>query len=157
MISILNFKKNFPKILFKRNKNSLDCANGAGYKAAPKLLKVLGAKVISIGIKPNGFNINDKCGSTYPSKMCSAVKKYKAHVGISFDGDADRIIMCDEKGKIIDGDQIIAMLANRWKFKRILKGGVVGTLMSNYGLENFLRNEKIKFYRSKLEIDMSKN
>ena len=82
--------------------------------------------------------------------MCSAVKKYKAHVGISFDGDADRIIMCDEKGKIIDGDQIIAMLANRWKFKRILKGGVVGTLMSNYGLENFLRNEKIKFYRSKV-------
>ncbi len=144
-------KKNFPKNFHLRGtKIVLDCANGAGYKAAPKLLKDLGAKVISIGIKPNGFNINDKCGSTYPSKMCSAVKKYKAHVGISFDGDADRIIMCDEKGKIIDGDQIIAMLANRWKFKRILKGGVVGTLMSNYGLENFLRNEKIKFYRSKV-------
>ena len=82
--------------------------------------------------------------------MCSAVKKNKAQVGISFDGDADRIIMCDEKGKIIDGDQIIAMLARRWKSKRILRGGVVGTLMSNYGLENFLRNEKIKFYRSKV-------
>ncbi len=144
-------KKNFPKNFhLKGTKIVLDCANGAGYKAAPKLLKDLGAKVISIGIKPNGLNINDKCGSTYPSRMCSAVKKYKAHVGISFDGDADRIIMCDEKGKIIDGDQIIAMLAKRWKSKRILKGGVVGTLMSNYGLENFLRNEKIKFYRSKV-------
>ena len=144
-------RKNFPKNFhLKGTKIVLDCANGAGYKAAPKLLNDLGAKVISIGIKPNGLNINDKCGSTYPSRMCSAVKKYKAHVGISFDGDADRIIMCDEKGKIIDGDQIIATLAKRWKSKGILKGGVVGTLMSNYGLENFLRNEKIKFYKSKV-------
>ena len=116
--------------------------------AAPKLLIELGAKVFSIGVNPNGFNINYKCGSTYPYKIQAAVKKYKAHVGISFDGDADRIIMCDEKGKIIDGDQIIAMLARRWKLKKILKGGVIGTLMSNYGLQNFLRNEKIKFYRS---------
>ena len=114
------------------------------------MLKNLGAKVISIGIKPNGFNINDKCGSTYPFKIQSAVKKHKAHVGISFDGDADRIIMCDEKGKIIDGDQIIAMLARRWKSKKILKGGVIGTLMSNYGLEKFLKKEKIKFFRSKV-------
>ena len=82
--------------------------------------------------------------------MQSAVKKFKAHVGISFDGDADRIIMCDEKGKIIDGDQIIAMLARRWKSKKILKGGVVGTLMSNYGLEKFLKSEKIKFFRSQV-------
>ena len=128
----------------------MDCANGAGYKAAPKLLRQLGAKVISIGIKPNGFNINDKCGSTCPSKIQSVVRKFKAHVGIAFDGDADRIIMCDERGKIIDGDQIIAMLAQRWKSKKILKGGVIGTLMSNYGLEIFLRNEKIKFFRSKV-------
>ncbi len=82
------------------------------------MLKKLGARVISIGVKPNGFNINDKCGSTYPFKIQSAVKKHKAHVGISFDGDADRIIMCDEKGKIINGDQIIAMLAKRWKMKK---------------------------------------
>jgi len=144
-------RKNFPKNFhLKGTKIVLDCANGAGYKAAPKLLKDLGAKVLSIGVQPNGLNINDKCGSTYPSKICSAVKKFKAHVGISFDGDADRIIMCDEKGKIIDGDQIIAMLARRWKSKKILKGGVIGTLMSNYGLENFLRNEKIKFYRSRV-------
>ena len=134
----------------KGTKIVLDCANGAGYKAAPKLLKELGAKVVSIGVKPNGFNINEKCGSMHPSKIRSAVRKFKAHVGISFDGDADRIIMCDEKGKIIDGDQIIAMLARRWKSKGILKGGVIGTLMSNYGLENFLKGEKIKFYRSKV-------
>ncbi len=144
-------KDNFPNnFSLKGTKIVLDCANGACYKAAPKLLEDLGAKVISIGIKPNGLNINDKCGSTYPSKIRIAVKKYKAHAGISFDGDGDRIIMCDEKGKIIDGDQIIAMLARRWKLKRILKGGVVGTLMSNYGLEKFLKSEKIKFSRSKV-------
>ena len=144
-------KNNFPKDFhLNGTKIVLDCANGAGYKSAPKLLEELGAKVISIGVKPNGLNINDKCGSTYPSKIRSAVKKFKAHIGISFDGDADRIIMCDENGRIIDGDQIIAMLARRWKTKKILKGGVVGTLMSNYGLENFLSKEKIKFMRSKV-------
>ena len=144
-------KKNFPNNFHLRGtKIVLDCANGACYKAAPKLLKELGARVISIGVKPNGFNINEKCGSTYPSKIKSAVKKFKAHVGIAFDGDADRIIMCDEKGKIVDGDQIIAMLAHRWKSKRILRGGVIGTLMSNYGLEKFLKNEKIRFFRSKV-------
>ncbi len=142
-------KNNFPKNFnLKGIKIVLDCANGACYKAAPKLLKDLGAKVLPIGIKPDGLNINKKCGSTYPSKIKKAVKKFKAHVGISFDGDADRIIMCDEKGKIIDGDQIIAMLAKRWKLKKILKGGVVGTLMSNFGLEKFLKKEKIKFVRS---------
>jgi len=144
-------KKNFPKNYnLKGTKIVLDCANGAAYKAAPALLKNLGAKVISIGINPNGFNINEKCGSTDPSKIQSYVKKNKAHVGISFDGDADRIIMCDENSKIIDGDQIIAMLARRWKMKKILKGGVVGTLMSNYGLENFLKKENIKFTRTKV-------
>jgi len=142
-------KKNFPKNFHLRGtKIVLDCANGAGYIAAPKLLKNLGAKIIPIGTKPNGFNINEKCGSTYPLKMQIAVKKYKANAGISFDGDADRIIMCDENSKLIDGDQIIAMLAQRWKEKKILKGGVVGTLMSNYGLEKFLKSKKIKFYRS---------
>ena len=144
-------KSNFPKnFRLKGMKIVIDCANGASYKAAPKLLRDLGAKIISIGIKPNGLNINKKCGSTYPSKLKFAVKKYKANVGISFDGDADRIIMCDENGKIIDGDQIIAMLARRWKSKKILKGGVIGTLMSNFGLEKFLKNEKIRFYRSKV-------
>ena len=142
-------KKNFPKnFKLKGTRIVLDCANGAGYIAAPKLLKSLGAKIFSFGVKPNGLNINDKCGSTYPYKIQSAVRKYKADVGISFDGDADRIIMCDENSKIIDGDQIIAMLACRWKSKKILKGGVIGTMMSNYGLETFLKNAKIKFFRS---------
>ena len=144
-------KNNFPKnFKLDGTKIVLDCANGASYKAAPKLLEELGAKVIALGVDPNGLNINQKCGSTYPAKLKSAVKKYGAHVGISFDGDADRIIMSDEKGKIIDGDQIIAMLAKRWKLKKILKGGVIGTLMSNLGLQNFLKKEKIKFYRSKV-------
>tara|TARA_B100000886_G_scaffold65304_1_gene40891 strand:- start:1096 stop:2427 length:1332 start_codon:yes stop_codon:yes gene_type:complete len=144
-------KNNFPKNYnLKGVKVVLDCANGAGYKAAPKLLKELGAKVIPIGINPNGLNINDKCGSTFPLRIKSAVKKFRAHVGISFDGDADRIIMCDENGKIIDGDQIIAMLAKRWKIKKILKGGVIGTQMSNFGLERFLKKEKITFLRAKV-------
>jgi len=142
-------KKNFPKN-FNLNKMKIviDCANGAGYKAGSKLLSSLGAKVISIGIKPDGLNINNKCGSTYPNKIQSAVKKYKAHLGIALDGDADRIILCDEKGKIIDGDQILAMLAKRWKEKKILRGGVVGTFMSNYGLEQFFKSQKIKFIRA---------
>ena len=144
-------KSNFPKNFnLKGTKIVLDCANGACNQAAPKLLSELGAKVITIGVKPNGLNINSKCGSTYPSKMKFFVKNYNANLGISFDGDADRIIMCDEKGKIIDGDQIIAMLARRWKFKKILRGGVIGTLMSNYGLEQFLKKEHIKFFRAKV-------
>ncbi len=142
-------KKNFTKEFNLRGlRIVIDCANGAGYKAGPELLKSLGAKVITIGVKPNGININKKCGSTYPNKIKSAVKKNKAHLGISLDGDADRIIMCDEKGNIIDGDQIIAALAIRWKSKKMLKGGVVGTLMSNYGLEKLFKDEKIKFIRA---------
>ena len=142
-------RKNFPSD-FKLDgmKIVLDCANGASYKSAPTLLSQLGAKVISVGVSPNGLNINHKCGSTYPFKIQSVVKKHKAKLGISFDGDADRIIMCDENSKIIDGDQIIAMLATRWKKKKILKGGVIGTLMSNYGLEIFLKKEKIRFIRA---------
>ena len=108
----------------------------------------MGAKVIAIGVHPNGLNINKNCGSTFPNKIRSAVKKYNAHIGISLDGDADRIIMCDEKSNIIDGDQIIAALATRWKNKKMLKGGVVGTLMSNYGLEKFFKKEGIKFIRA---------
>jgi len=142
-------KKNFPKDFNLRGlRIVIDCANGAGYKAGPELLKSLGAKVFSIGIKPNGFNINKNCGSTFPNKVRLAVKRYKAHIGISLDGDADRIIMCDEKGTIIDGDQIIAAIAVRWKRKKMLRGGVIGTLMSNYGLEKFFKLQNIKFLRS---------
>ena len=142
-------KKKIPKTFKLKNmKIVLDCANGAGYKSAPKMIKFLGAKLTIIGDKPNGFNINKNCGSTYPNTLQRYVKKYKADLGISLDGDADRIIMCDEKGSIIDGDQIIAALAVLWKKKRILKGGVVGTLMSNYGLEYFFKSKRIKFIRA---------
>jgi len=142
-------KKNFPKDFNLRGlRIVIDCANGAGYKAGPELFKSLGAKVIAIGIKPNGLNINRNCGSTFPNKIKSTVKKHKAHIGIALDGDADRIIMCDETGNIVDGDQIIASLAIRWRKKRMLRGGVIGTLMSNYGLENFLKSKKIRFVRA---------
>ena len=144
-------KENFPKKFnLKGIKIAIDCANGAGYRSGPKLLKSLGAKIYTVGTSPNGLNINHKCGSTYPNKIKSLVKRHKVNLGISLDGDADRIILCDEKGNIIDGDHIIAMLASRWKRKKILKGGVIGTLMSNYGLQNYFRQEKIRFIRAKV-------
>ena len=142
-------KKKIPKkFKLKKIKIALDCANGAGYKTAPKLIKSLGAKLIVIGNKPNGLNINKNCGSTFPNKLRKIVLKHKANLGISLDGDADRVIMCDEKGSIVDGDQIIAAIALQWKNKKILKGGVVGTLMSNYGLEKFFQKQQIKFVRA---------
>ena len=144
-------RKNFPKdFSLKGMKIVIDCANGAGYKSAPKILTELGAKVFTAGVTPNGLNINYKCGSTHPEIIKKSVKKYKADIGIALDGDADRVIMCDEKSQLIDGDQIIAMIAKRWKRKKILKGGVAGTLMSNYGLEIFFSSEKIKFVRAKV-------
>ena len=144
-ILIQNFPKSFS---LKGMKIGIDCANGAAYKSAPKLLRNLGAKVYDIGVSPNGLNINDKCGSTFPGNIKSLVSRKKVDIGISLDGDADRIIVCDENAKVIDGDQIIAMLAKRWQDKKILKGGVVGTLMSNYGLENFFKKNNIKFLRA---------
>ena len=112
-------KKNFPN-RFSLNgfKIALDCANGAGYKSGPKLFKSLGAKIFIDGASPNGININLKCGSTYPKNIQKMVKKYKADLGVSLDGDADRVILCDEKGNIIDGDQIIASIAKRWNQKK---------------------------------------
>ena len=142
-------KSNFPKNFnLKGMKIAIDCANGASYKSGPKLLRGLEAQVFQFGTSPNGFNINDNCGSTFPGKIRYLVKKHKADIGISLDGDADRIIISDEKGNIVDGDQIIAMLAKRWKRKKILKGGVIGTLMSNYGLQKYFDKEKIKFIRA---------
>ena len=144
-------KNNFPSNFSLQGMSIVvDCANGAGYKSAPKILTDLGAKVISIGVKPNGLNINNNCGSTFPEILRKNVKKFNADFGISLDGDADRVIMCDEKAQIINGDQILAMIAKRWKRKKILKGGVIGTLMTNYGLEKFFLSEKINFKRSKV-------
>ena len=142
-------KSNFPKnFSLKGIKIAIDCANGAGYKSGPKIFKSLGAKVYSIGTNPNGLNINSNCGSTFPKKIKYFAIKKKVDLGISLDGDSDRIIVCDEKGKIVDGDQIIAMIALRWKRKKMLKGGVVGTLMSNYGLEKLFKEKNIKFIRA---------
>ena len=142
-------KSNYPKnFTLKGMKIAIDCANGAGYKAGPLLLKSLGAKVFVYGASPNGLNINHNCGSTNPNKIKKIVQKHKAHLGISLDGDADRIIISDSNGKIIDGDQIIASIAKKWRKKKILKNGVVGTLMSNYGLEKYLKDMGIKFFRS---------
>ena len=142
-------KSNFPKnFSLKGLRIAIDCANGAGYKSGPKIFKSLGAQVYDIGTSPNGLNINFNCGSTFPNKIKSFSNKKKVNLGISLDGDADRIIICDENGKIIDGDQIIAMIALRWKRKKILKGGVIGTLMSNYGLEKLFKEKKIKFFRA---------
>ncbi len=144
-------RSNFPNQFNLRGlKIAIDCANGAAYKVGPLLFESLGAQVYKTGINPNGFNINDRCGSTYPNKIRNFTKKNKAHIGISLDGDADRIIICDENGKIVDGDAIIAMLAKRWKKKKILKGGVIGTLMSNFGLEEYFKENKIKFLRSQV-------
>ena len=144
-------RSNFPNQFNLRGlKIAIDCANGAAYKVGPLLFETLGAQVYKTGINPNGFNINERCGSTYPNKIRNFTKKNKAHIGISLDGDADRIIICDENGKIVDGDAIIAMLAKRWKKKKILKGGVIGTLMSNFGLEEYFKKNKIKFLRSQV-------
>jgi len=142
-------KSNFPaSFTLNGMKVAIDCANGAGYKAAPQILQELGATVYPIGIDPDGMNINKQCGSTHPESMRQAVKKHKADLGIALDGDADRLILCDEQGTIVDGDQIIGMIATRWHNKKILKGGVVGTLMSNLGLEQHFKKHNIKFVRA---------
>ena len=117
----------------------IDCAHGAAYKVAPAALWELGAEVIPIGVEPNGLNINEECGSTHPKAMAKAVKEYRADIGIALDGDADRLVICDEKGEVVDGDQIMAIIASSWaETGRLKGGGVVATVMSNLGLERLL-------------------
>jgi phosphoglucosamine mutase len=129
----------------------VDCANGAAYKVAPTALYELGAEVISIGVEPNGANINEECGSTHPQAMAKAVKEYRADVGIAVDGDADRIAICDEKGQLVDGDQILAIIAGAWaKQGRLSGGGVVATVMSNLGLERFMESRGLTLERTKV-------
>ncbi len=129
----------------------IDCANGAAYKVAPEALHELGAEVIPIGIAPNGFNINDDCGSTAPAAMQRAVREYRADIGIALDGDADRLVICDEKGQVVDGDQIMALIAGEWARQGLLRGGgVVATVMSNLGLERFLRERNLNLERTQV-------
>jgi phosphoglucosamine mutase len=145
-------KATFPRRL---NLNGLrivvDCANGAAYKVAPTALYELGAEVIEIGVKPNGFNINEECGSTHPGTMAEAVKTYRADMGIALDGDADRLVICDEKGQVVDGDQIMAIVAGAWAEQgKLTGGGAVATVMSNLGLERFMADRGLKLERTKV-------
>mgnify|MGYP001167644428 FL=1 len=149
----IEFVKNtFPKDLrLDGLKIVVDCANGAAYKIAPTVFWELGADVIPIGTEPNGFNINKGCGALDTRKLCQKVLKEKADLGIALDGDADRIIVVDEKGKRLDGDKILAIIAQQLKKDKKLRGsGVVGTVMSNMALENYLKEQDLKLYRSKV-------
>ena len=127
----------------------IDCANGAAYKVAPVVLYELGADVIKVGVDPNGTNINADCGSTHPAAMVQAVREFRADIGIALDGDADRLLICDETGRLVDGDQIMALIADSWsRSNRLSGGGVVATVMSNLGLERFLAERKLKLERT---------
>ena len=145
-------KATFPR---RQNLNGLriaiDCANGAGYRVAPTTLYELGADVFPVGVEPNGLNINAECGSTHPRTLSEAVKRYGADIGIALDGDADRLALCDEKGRVIDGDQIMALIARDWAKRGILTGGgIVATVMSNLGLERVLKADGLTLERTQV-------
>jgi phosphoglucosamine mutase len=143
-------KNTFPRgLTLEGLKIVVDCANGAAYKVAPQVLWELGAEVIRIGVEPNGININLSCGATHPETMAEAVVMHGACLGISLDGDADRVIVADEHGHIIDGDQIMGLIAKEWSLNGLLEGnGIVATVMSNIGLENYLAAEGLSLQRT---------
>jgi phosphoglucosamine mutase len=145
-------KRTFPKELsLEGMRVVIDTANGASYKVAAEALWELGAEVIQIGDKPDGFNINEKCGSTAPQAMCDKVRELRADIGIALDGDADRVIIADERGRLIDGDQLMALIAASWAEKGALRGGgLVATIMSNLGLERHLGEQGIGLVRTKV-------
>jgi phosphoglucosamine mutase len=127
----------------------IDCANGAAYKVAPTVLYELGAEVKEVGVSPNGLNINLECGSTYPKTLAKAVREYRADIGIALDGDADRLLICDERGEVVDGDEIMAIIAADWAASDRLKGGgVVSTVYSNLGFERFLAERNLSLERT---------
>ena len=129
----------------------IDCANGAAYRAAPDVLYELGAEVVSVGVEPNGRNINDGVGSTHPEAAAQAVLNNRADLGICLDGDADRVILIDEKGRVADGDQLMALMAGRWADQGRLAGGaLVATVMSNLGLERFMQGRGLRLERTKV-------
>jgi len=143
-------KNSFPKgLTLDGLKIVVDCAHGAAYRVAPAVLRELGADVIAIGVEPDGMNINRDCGATAPAAMCKAVLAHGAHLGIALDGDADRLMLADEKGQILDGDQLMALVARSWSASgRLAAGGVVATVMSNLGLERFLAGLGIELHRT---------
>ncbi len=127
----------------------VDCANGAGYRVAPEVLWELGAEVIKIGVDPNGRNINHECGSTAPNALIQKVREVRADIGIALDGDADRVVIVDEKGRIVDGDQLMAVIAESWHRRgRLSAGGIVATVMSNLGLERHLKGMGLSMART---------
>ena len=127
----------------------IDCANGAGYKVAPLALWELGAEVIKLGVDPDGTNINKKCGSTSPEALCEKVREVRADLGIALDGDADRVLLCDEQGRLIDGDQLLAVIAETWQRRgRLAAGGIVATVMSNLGLERYIKGLGLSMART---------
>jgi len=129
----------------------VDCANGAAYRVAPTVLAELGAEVIRLGVSPDGFNINEGCGSTRPETMRAAVLEHRANLGLALDGDADRLILADETGTVIDGDQLLALIAARWAEEgKLAGGGVVATVMSNMGLERFLAARGLGLHRTQV-------
>jgi phosphoglucosamine mutase len=129
----------------------IDCANGAAYRVAPTVLWELGAEVVSIGVTPDGFNINGNCGSTHPRQLQEHVLSHKADLGIALDGDADRLVMVCEKGELIDGDQVMGTIAERWRRDgRLAGGGVVATVMSNLGLERFIGGNGLRLVRTQV-------
>ena len=147
---IVHIKNSFPKPMTLSGKRVvIDCANGAGYIIAPTVLEELGADVIVLGSTPNGYNINENCGAMHPELLANAVRDYRADVGIALDGDADRLVMVDENGDIIDGDKLMGVLAVHLKNQGTLKGGgMVATVMSNQGLDEYLASHGIELHRS---------
>lgn len=145
-------KSTFPKALTLEGlKIVVDCANGAAYHVAPLIFRELGAEVTAIGISPDGFNINKECGSTSPELLCETVKRVGADIGIALDGDADRVLICDEQGRVLNGDQLMAMIATHCKHVGSLKGGgIVTTQMSNIGLETYLKSIGLTMARTRV-------
>ena len=145
-------KRTFPKHLrLDGLRIVVDCANGAAYKVAPAVLWELGAEVIPVGVAPNGLNINQDCGSTATKTMCEKVRETRADLGIALDGDADRVLISDEQGRLVDGDQLMGLVTKSWAEDGILSSdGIVGTVMSNLGLERFINDMKLKFERTQV-------
>ena len=144
-----NYLKSITNLDLTGYKIVLDCSNGATYEIAPQLFKDLGAEVISVSTNPNGLNINDNCGSTYPEIAQNLVKKNNADIGFSYDGDGDRLITIDDKGRVLDGDHYLAICAKYLKSKGLLKNnGVVGTVMTNIGLAEFLRKIDVELVKA---------
>lgn len=143
-------KQTFPRGLrLDGLKVVVDCAHGAAYKVAPQVLWELGAEVVSIGVDPDGFNINNGCGSTDTDAMCTQVVTHGADLGIALDGDADRVLVADENGQLIDGDQLMSLVAMHWHKRGLLKGnGVVATVMSNLGMERYLSQHDLALVRT---------